>query len=102
MVRFNTFVDRFSPIQVLKICNGSVPNQFGFDPLKLNLTKPNCCWFLFMNHLISLQETINKQNEEIGPLMHENTKPQFIVIENESLKKTFAKLEDEIREQKQV
>ena len=55
-----------------------------------------------MSHLISFQETINKQGEEIRALMTEDTKLQIIVIENESLKKTVAKLQEEIRESKVV
>ena len=55
---------------------------------------------IFMSHLISLQEKINKQCEEIRTLMKENTKLQIVVIENESIKKMIAKLEDKIQEYK--
>ena len=55
-----------------------------------------------MSCLISLQETINKQGEEIRTLMKENVKLQIVVIENESLKKVVAKLEDEIQECKGI
>ena len=53
---------------------------------------------MFMSHLISLQETINKQGEEIRILMKENAKLQIVVIENEGLKKMVAKLEEEIQD----
>ena len=52
---------------------------------------------MLMSHLISLQETINKLGEEIRALNKENAKLQ-IVIENETLKKVVAKLEDKIQE----
>ena len=39
---------------------------------------------MLMSHMISLQETINKQGEEIRTLMKENVKLQIVVIENES------------------
>ena len=57
---------------------------------------------MLMSHLISLQETINKQIEEIRTLMKENAKIQIVVIENESLKKMVANLEDEIQECKRL
>ena len=57
---------------------------------------------MLMSHLISLQETINKQGEEIRMLMKENTKLQSVVIENESLKQVVAKLQEEIQECKRA
>ena len=57
---------------------------------------------MLMSHLISLQETINKQGEEIRTLMKENTKLQSVVIENESLKQVVAKLQEEIQECKRA
>ena len=53
---------------------------------------------MFMSHLISLQETINKLGEEIRALNKDNAKLQVVVIENENLKKVVAKLEDKIQE----
>ena len=53
---------------------------------------------MLMSHLISLQETINKMGEEIRMLTKENAKYQNVVMENESLKKVVAKLEDKIQE----
>ena len=57
---------------------------------------------MLMSHLISLQETINKQGEEIRILMKENAKLQIVVIENEGLKKMVVKLEEEIQECKRA
>ena len=41
---------------------------------------------LIMNDLVSLQETINKQGEEIGALIKDNAKLQVPIVENEKLK----------------
>ena len=48
-----------------------------------------------MGYLISVQETIKKQCEETIRITKENVKLQVIVVENGSLNKTVAKLEDE-------
>ena len=66
--------------------------------LDINATNSPTIKKMIMSHLISLQETINKQDKVIRTLMKENAKLQIVVIENESLKKMFAKLEDEIKE----
>ena len=50
--------------------------------IDLKARKSNTMEKLLINHLISLQETINKQGEEIRTLMTENTKLQIVVIEN--------------------
>ena len=55
-----------------------------------------------MIHLLSFQETINKQGEKIRILMKENAKLQIVVIENERLKKITIKLEDEVRKCKKT
>ena len=57
---------------------------------------------MLLSHLISLQETINKQGEKIRILMKENAKLQIVVIENEGLKKMVVKLEEEIQECKRA
>ena len=49
-----------------------------------------------------LEETINKQGEDIRTLMKGNVKLQIVFIENESLKKMVAKLEDEIQQCKKA
>ena len=53
---------------------------------------------MLMSHLITLQETINKMGEEVRTLTKENAKLQNVVMENESLKKVVARLEDKIEE----
>ena len=55
-----------------------------------------------MIQLISLQETINKQDEKIKTLMKESAKLHIVVIENGDLKKMVANLEDEIHECKKA
>ena len=47
---------------------------------------------MLMSHLISLQETINKQGEEIRALNKENPKPQIVVIEMKILRKWLQNL----------
>ena len=44
-----------------------------------------------MNHLGSVQETINKQGEEIGVRMRDNAKLEVLIIENENLKRMVIK-----------
>ena len=48
-----------------------------------------------MSHLVSLQETINKQGEEIRLLLTDNSKLQVLIVENENHKSMVTKLEDE-------
>ena len=66
--------------------------------LHINIIRLATMETMLMNHLISLQETINEQDEKITILIEENVKLQIIVVENESLKKMVAKLENKIRE----
>ena len=52
------------------------------EPISPTKTNSATMEKILMSRLISLQETINKQGEEIRTLMTENTKLQIVVIEN--------------------
>ena len=73
--------------------SGSMIDNEPISPTKTNSATMET---LLMDHLVSLQETINKQSEKSSTLQ------VIVTVENEHLKHMVAKLDDKVREGKKA